>query len=71
MNRYRPDLDVQRQPGANVVDVSTESTISCLRCGLTARGSGSGHPHRPHDDIRASVADVEFELVLASCWSCW
>ena len=59
-------LAVQRQPGANVVDVVKEVTalLPSLRGALPASVDVAVLSDRT-TTIRASVADVEFELVLA------
>jgi multidrug efflux pump len=59
-------VNVQRQPGANVVDVVNRihDLLPALRAGLPAGVDVTILTDRT-TTIRASVADVEFELVLA------
>jgi multidrug efflux pump len=61
---------VQRQPGANVVDVvdRVNDLLPSLRprCPRRRRAVLTDRT----TTIRASIADVEFELVLAVAWSC-
>jgi multidrug efflux pump len=58
-------LNIQRQPGANTIQVvdSIEKLLPQLESTLPRRPRADRH--RPHDAIRASVKDVEFELLLA------
>jgi len=59
-------LNVQRQPGANVVDVRQSNPHSAaFAAGRAARGVDLAILTDRTTTIRASVADVEFELVLA------
>ena len=57
-------LNVQRQPGANTISVvkSIKRLLPQLQANLPA--SIGDHAHRSHHSIKASVADVEFELML-------
>jgi multidrug efflux pump len=59
-------LNVQRQPGANVIAVvdSIEALLPQIKAGLPASVDVKVLTDRT-DTIRASVADVEFELMLA------
>ena len=60
-------LNVQRQPGANVIAVaqSIKQLLPTLQAGLPASVTLRTVSDRT-ETIRASVADVEFELVLAA-----
>ena len=59
-------LNVQRQPGANVITTvdQIEKSLPSLEAGLP-EGVQVDAPHRPTTSIRASVTDVEFELMLS------
>jgi multidrug efflux pump len=59
-------LNVQRQPGANVIDVvdSIKAILPQIQAGLPAALDVTIVTDRTNT-IRASVSDVEFELVLA------
>ena len=59
-------INVQRQPGANVIQVvdSIKELLPQIQAGLPASVDVKTLTDRT-DTIRASVADVEFELILA------
>jgi len=59
-------VNVQRQPGANVIDVvdSIQALLPALKASLPAAVQVTALTDRT-TTIRASVADVQFELVLA------
>ena len=58
-------VNIQRQPGTNVIEIVDRVKGSCRSCKIRCRlGPGDG-AHRPHTSIRATVRDVQFELVLA------
>src|SRR5205807_8966118 len=59
-------LNIQRQPGANVIDVvdRVQALLPQLRASLPASIDVEVLTDRTNT-IRASVADVEFELALA------
>jgi multidrug efflux pump len=58
-------LNVQRQPGANTINVVQEhQTAAAAARGQPAREHQGHHAHRSHHSIKASVSDVEFELLL-------
>jgi multidrug efflux pump len=59
-------INVQRQPGANVIEVvdSIKELLPQIQAGLPASIDVKTLTDRT-DTIRASVADVEFELILA------
>jgi multidrug efflux pump len=59
-------INIQRQPGANVIQVvdSIEALLPALKAALPASVDVTALTDRT-TTIRASVADVEFELVLA------
>ena len=66
-------LNVQRQPGANVVDVVNRIHDSAaLAAGRAARGRGSRHTHRPHDDHPGLGRPTSSSSWCSpSCWWCW
>ena len=58
-------MNMQRQPGANIIAVvdRIKALLPQLKASLPAVDQGPD-PHRPHQTIRASVNDVQFELML-------
>ena len=69
-------IDIQRQPGANVIEmVRQHPRASCRGCSARSRpASTSPSSHDRTDTIRASVRDVQFTLILSvgagRCWWC-
>jgi len=57
-------VNVQRQPGANIISVVDRIKKLLRSCRPRCRGGEGADSHRTDDDIRASVKDVEFELAL-------
>ena len=58
-------LDIQRQPGANTIETwSTHQGAAAEAASFAAAARQGRGRHRPHQTIRASVADVQFTLVL-------
>jgi multidrug efflux pump len=64
-------IEIQRQPGANVIDVVRQIRRKSRNC----RGGSGGRQSAVVSDrtvtIRASVRDVQFTLVSACSWSRW
>ncbi len=66
-------LNVQRQPGANVVDVvdRIHALLPSLQAALPA-GVDLAVAHRPHhDDPRLGQPTWNSNWCSPSCWSCW
>jgi len=57
-------LSVLRVPGANVIETVDNIRGCCRSLKLPFRRQSRCPLRRPHDDIRASVADVRFTLIL-------
>ena len=66
-------LNIQRQPGANVIEVvdRIKALLPQLRASLPPSVQVTVLTDRT-TTIRASVEDVQFELMLVGRpWSCW
>ena len=62
-------VNIQRQPGANIIEVVDRvKQLLPAAQGTLPPAIDVLDADRPHDHHSASVEDVEFELVLPSCW---
>ena len=66
-------VNIQRQPGANIIEVvdRVKQLLPQLQASLPGGGRRSRSSPTAPTTIRASVEDVQFELMLTVAWSCW